>query len=68
MKLWQKLMTSERFWAAVAALVVSIGVISWGWGEEASEKVAGEIVTAIMVFTGLFMGAKTLRETRPPSQ
>ena len=63
MKLWEKFLRSERFLGALAGLVVSVGVIAWGWSDPEATEVAGKVVTAVMVFVGLFIGAKTLRKS-----
>lgn len=67
MKLWEKLLLSERFWAALGSLVIVIGVAAWSWNEPEAQGMAKQITTAVVVIASLFIGGKTLRKSEPPS-
>ena len=67
MTVWQKLFLSERFYAAVAALLIVIGAQAWGWNAPEAQAVADKITTAAVVIASMFIGGKTLRKSEPPS-
>ncbi len=68
MKLWQKLLTSERFWAALASMLIVIGVQAWGWAEPEAQAMATKITTGVVVLASRFIGGKTLRPSTPPPE
>lgn len=58
----RRLLRSRKFLVALGALVVSLGVLFWGWDDASAQVTADKIVQAVLVLAGVFMGATALED------
>lgn len=57
-----KLFRSRKFVMALAALVVAVGVVAWGWDEASAQASADKVVDTVLVLAGLFIGSTALED------
>lgn len=58
----QKLLRSRKFVTAVGALILSLGVIAWGWNEPVMAARIDAIVETVLILAGLYIGTTALED------